>query len=279
MDNIIDHLDEDKIESNQKWICLLFYNKNKGIMCGGAYDTYEKALSRCNELKKTNVIFNIKIGELGKWLAHTPENDIKEKSTDEYLENIKLLNSLVCIQKSTIDNNINEHKKRIKDLLLNKDVNSTDKIPNVHKTNDGEIIDYNISKVSGQKYICYSFCAPLMNHNIWGIKIRGIFNSKEEAEKHCVYLTQQDKYFDIFIGKLGELYSYDTDINQIKDVKYRDDKLQKLIDKHKNIETNLETKTNVNHSQRKQELLTKLQNNTFNDNKEKLLQIIKEKTS
>ena len=54
--------------------------------------------------------------------------------------------------------------------------------------------------IAGQKFVCLSFVSPegLMNCNTRGIKIRGTYNTYEQAKKACELLNKKDKYFEIF---------------------------------------------------------------------------------
>ena len=164
------------------------------------------------------------------------------------------------------------------DLLKAAEILPFEKVQVVNVNNGSRLETYTLEGEAGSGIICLN--GPAARLGAVGdevVVITYAHMSKEEAEKHCNYLTQIDKYFDIFIGKIGELYSYDTDINNGEEVKYRDDKLQKIIDKHKKVETNINIKSNNNYLQRKQELLDKLCiDKTYENNREKLLNIIKQ---
>jgi hypothetical protein len=294
MENIIDHLDEDPIVNKQKWAVLLFYNKSKGVLCAGMYETYTEALIRCKELKKKNKIYDIKIGENGKWLAHSPDTEKFAKTQRQLSYESKNLNTLVGIIKKNIDDGIEKHDQRHKNLILNKEkLEDADEKPEAQpetqpevqpevqpepqpevaiKTATEELVEENetkfeINKVSGQKWMCYSFCAPidkngnnLIKENIWGIKTRCAFNTKEEADKYAEQRSQIDKYFDIFVGKPGKLYSFDTNTKSVLETKYKNEKLQKIIDKHTKIESNVKSPDEISSELRKNELLQTLRN-------------------
>ena len=97
--------------------------------------------------------------------------------------------------------------------------------------------------VPGQKFVLYSFCSPVgvMNCNVWGIKIRGVYDSEDAANKANERLSKLDKYFDICVGEVGRWYPYDGEgeSENMTEVKYRDEKLDKIIAKQR--ETKMES--------------------------------------
>lgn len=95
--------------------------------------------------------------------------------------------------------------------------------------------------IPGQQYVLMSFISPerIMNCDIRGIKIRGVFASREKAEKALETLKNKDKYFDIWLGEVGKWLPWNPNTSQVEEVKYRNKKLDKIMNKvHK---TELET--------------------------------------
>lgn len=95
--------------------------------------------------------------------------------------------------------------------------------------------------IPGQQYVLMSFISPerIMNCDIRGVKIRGVYASREKAEKALEVLKKKDKYFDIWMGEVGKWLPWNPNTSQVEEVKYRNKKLDKIMGKvHK---TELET--------------------------------------
>lgn len=90
-------------------------------------------------------------------------------------------------------------------------------------------------KIPNQEWVCISFLSPenVKNTTLRGIKIRGCFATKEEAEKHAKHLQNMDPDFHIFVGEMGKWLSWDPDPDSIDDQKYREEKLQELMKDYK----------------------------------------------
>lgn len=125
---------------------------------------------------------------------------------------------------------------------------TNDKNENNVEDPDGEHYKYtNIDQldeddtIPGQQYVLMSFISPerIMNCDIRGIKIRGVYASREKAEKALEVLKKKDKYFDIWLGEMGKWLPWNPNTSQVEEVKYRNKKLDKIMGKvHK---TELET--------------------------------------
>lgn len=127
---------------------------------------------------------------------------------------------------------------------------TNDNVQNEHTVEDpdGEHYKYtNIDQldeddiIPGQLYVLMSFISPerIMNCDIRGVKIRGVYASREKAEKALEALKKKDKYFDIWLGEVGKWLPWNPNTGQAEEVKYRNKKLDKIMGKvHK---TELET--------------------------------------
>lgn len=294
----MDYLDEDPHIDGQNWASILLCSPEinkcdvRGIICLGVSKTQEGAIKKCNEIKN-NKLFNVMICETGKWTVFAPDN-LKNKTMEDSINDLKYLNELVGKTKNKIDENVKLYKERKKDLILtgedkqaNTD-NETGKI--INNDNNEELVDIKLlvdfNKTTDYNYVCYSFCTPSTDDkNIWGIKIRGCFESKESAENWCHKLGAIDKYFDIYIGEIGKLHPYDALANSVEEQKYRNNNLQKLIDKHNEVKKSHDNKqknqSTPEYITRKQELLDHLrkvrESRQFEKNKEKLKEIISDK--
>ena len=85
-------------------------------------------------------------------------------------------------------------------------------------------------KIAGQNFACVTFVSPDSNQkaDAHGLKLRGVFESKEEAYKRAKYLQEYDPDFDIYVvdmfrwlewfpdpSKVPEEYHANEQLNQI----------------------------------------------------------------
>lgn len=107
--------------------------------------------------------------------------------------------------------------------------------------------------IPNQMWCCISFISPetLKNCNFRGIKIRGVFATKEEAVKRAEYLQKIDPDFNIFVGEVGKWLGWDPDPSTVEDQVYREKKLQDLMNNYKK---NRE-KAKILEQERKREML------------------------
>jgi hypothetical protein len=98
-----DHLSEDPVLSNQKYVCLSILTANsirdssgnslessnhaKGVKIRGVYETLEEAQKRCEQIRAFDSYFNVFIGQVGKWL---PWDDDAEKAEEAVYAEKKL---------------------------------------------------------------------------------------------------------------------------------------------------------------------------------------------
>lgn len=106
------------------------------------------------------------------------------------------------------------------------------------KKEDGtKYIDYldEDEVIPRQKWVCVSFLSPegIMNCSIRGLKIRGVFESKDEADEHAHKLQDTDPDFHVFVGEVGKWLPWDPDPNSVEDNKYREEELNKLMKGYK----------------------------------------------
>jgi hypothetical protein len=107
--------------------------------------------------------------------------------------------------------------------------------------------------IYGQKWVCLSFLSPegIRNCKVRGIKVRGVYDTKEEADARAKQLQDIDPDFHIFVGEVGKWLSQDPDPNSITDQQYREKELNKLM---KDYKSNL-SKAKQMEAERKNELL------------------------
>jgi hypothetical protein len=63
----------------------------------------------------------------------------------------------------------------------------------------------------------------------FGIKIRGCFNSREEAGNHAKRLQKEDSTFDIYVVDMYKWLLIPPDRENINDVHYADEKLEEIM--------------------------------------------------
>jgi hypothetical protein len=105
----------------------------------------------------------------------------------------------------------------------------------------------------GQNWVCLSFLSPegVRNCKIRGIKVRGVFSTKDEADKRASELQDEDPDFHIFVGEVGKWLAQDPDPNSIPDQEYREKELNKLMKDYKIAQS----KAKAMEADRKNELL------------------------
>jgi hypothetical protein len=88
--------------------------------------------------------------------------------------------------------------------------------------------------LANQLWCCVSFISPetLKNCNFRGIKIRGVYATKEDATKRAEFLQKIDPDFNIYIGEVGKWLGWDPDPNTIDDQVYREQKLQDIMNNY-----------------------------------------------
>ena len=124
--------------------------------------------------------------------------------------------------------------------------------------------------ISTQKWVCISFLSPegIRNCKVRGLKFRGSYSTKEEANERASYLQKVDPDFHVFVGEIGKWLPWDPDPNSIEDQVYKEDELNKLM---KNYKENLVRAKEVE-TERKNEMIqqAKQSNKTTDKLKKKI---------
>lgn len=89
--------------------------------------------------------------------------------------------------------------------------------------------------VPGQLFACLSVVGPEcpQKNDKFGIKIRGAFSSREEAEKHAKRLHKDDATFDIYVVDMYKWLLIPPDNSKIDDVHYTNEKLEEIMTKYR----------------------------------------------
>lgn len=96
-----------------------------------------------------------------------------------------------------------------------------------------EDVDY--ATVPGQLYACLSIVGPEcpQRNDKFGIKIRGAFGTREEAERHAKRLQKDDATFDIYVVDMYKWLLIPPDRDNIEDVHYANEKLEEIFSKYR----------------------------------------------
>jgi hypothetical protein len=121
----------------------------------------------------------------------------------------------------------------------------------------------NDEPINGQKYVCLSILTNKSikdlssgeviksDNNARGIKIRGVYNTMEEAKKRCEQIRQFDKVFNVFVGEVGAWLPWDDDPETAEEAVYAEEKLNQLMKSFKE----QQIKAKEYHEIRKQQLV------------------------
>lgn len=68
---------------------------------------------------------------------------------------------------------------------------------------------------------------------IRGLKVRGVYNTEDEARRRIESLKKKDSYFDIYMGEVGCWMPFSPNPTSIEDQEYGDQQLNTLMKKYK----------------------------------------------
>ena len=96
-------------------------------------------------------------------------------------------------------------------------------------------LEQDYTTVPGQLYACISLVGPEcpQKNEKFGLKIRGCFNTKDEAASHAKRLQREDGVFDIYVVELYKWLLIPPDRDQIADTHYNDEKLEEIMTKYR----------------------------------------------
>lgn len=92
-----------------------------------------------------------------------------------------------------------------------------------------------MTTVPGQLYALISLVGPELpqRNEKFGLKIRGVFNTREEAANHAKRLQREDATFDIYVVDMYKWLLIPPDRDRIDDVHYQNEKLEEIMSKYK----------------------------------------------
>lgn len=72
--------------------------------------------------------------------------------------------------------------------------------------------------------------------SVRGVKVRGVYDTKREADVRAAVLQRQDPLFDVFVGQIGYWCPWDPNPQKIADIEYMNNDLNKLVKEYKSNE-------------------------------------------
>lgn len=245
---------------NGKWLTL----------CPNADYINEVNLSQ-EELVKLYTDRNNELNEFRRqYLIALRKDSIRQKSE----KNEKLQNANVVTGKVNIDpergpiGNVNNITEEVGEEVNNMDQIETDFDEEKEFPRDRDYLDEDRSlkkNIKHQNYFVVSFLTPSSfpksqrhraeGFNVWGIKIRGCYETEDDAKERMKHLQEINKSDNIYPGEVGELYPIDIDMDTVDNVNYREDRMNTYLDAYENaIEEGEEREENRNNNNNNQNL-------------------------
>ena len=103
-----------------------------------------------------------------------------------------------------------------------------------------ETLEQDFITVPGQLYALISIVGPECPQKTdkLGLKIRGVFNTRDEAGSHAKRLQAADPTFDIYVVDMYKWLLIPPNTDQIEDVTYQEEFLQKMMTEYKENQAN-----------------------------------------
>ena len=92
--------------------------------------------------------------------------------------------------------------------------------------------------------------------SVRGVKVRGVFDTKREADVRAAVLQRLDPLFDVFVGQVGYWCPWDPNPQKIDDIEYLNQDLNKLVKEYKANEVKKDQFYNEQKTQRQKEALS-----------------------
>jgi hypothetical protein len=85
--------------------------------------------------------------------------------------------------------------------------------------------------INGQTFALVSIVGPNLNQkcNVYGIKIRGVTDSMDQAKAMTQRLMKVDNNYDIYTVEVGKFFPLDVDPHDVGEVEYENKQLNTLI--------------------------------------------------
>jgi len=145
-----------------------------------------------------NKFMNQRCGEWEKKL-----DDITKDSSDEFKN--KINSEIKDVIKTELKYTLDQFKSKFEDFK--------------YKFNDD--LDKAFNLISGNQT------------TVRGVKIRGVYDSIQDAEKRAKSLQQKDRSFHVFVGQVGYWLPWDPQADKIEDEEYLEDELNTLMKEYR----------------------------------------------
>ena len=66
-----------------------------------------------------------------------------------------------------------------------------------------------------------------------GVKVRGVYDTLQEAQVRAKMLQQRDRHFNVYVGQVGFWLPWDPESHKVDNEEYADDALNNLVKKYK----------------------------------------------
>ena len=247
-----EHLFIDPIKSKNLEYCLLSFCSSKtpqrienedevAIKIRGAFPNADDAMAHAKQLDGT---LHTYIAEMYKWILIGNVSDI---SHEHHL--IDMIRAHKAKNKDAREQFIQRKEMVMKEGLENVDVpppsESKDKEPlHIQPIRAGDasgqknpsLADRDTVTVPGLNYAVISVVErdeELQEletpRGVVGVKVRGVFETKSDAEDHMLKIGKLDTEFDMYLAELYRFQMLPPDIEKAEEVKYRDDYLNELF--------------------------------------------------
>lgn len=97
-----------------------------------------------------------------------------------------------------------------------------------------DILEEDVIQIPSQKFALISIVSPqsTQKHEACGLKIRGVFATREEAEFHVKRLQKTESTFDIYLVDMYKWLLIPPDNSKIEDKEYQEDMLSQIVKGH-----------------------------------------------
>lgn len=107
---------------------------------------------------------------------------------------------------------------------------------------EADYLDEDMVKVAGQNYALISFVTKVgkqrTEHEKMGIKLRGCFSTKEEAQAHIRKLMKTDNLFDVYLVEMWKWLGVPPNNDDIENHEYSEQFLQDMVKEYKESQEN-----------------------------------------
>lgn len=169
-------------------------------------------------------------------------------SDEELLQRIEPIEEQI-LKLTNKKKELNEQNDLLKSKIRSEYSNEESKtLSIVDEVKNDKVIVNNDEVPSEYKYLCLSFFAD-DNNKMYAIKMRGAFETEEQANEQGKYLQSVDEYFHVFVGDTGKWLQFNPSLESVAKSEYGNEQLNNLM---KGYNENQE-KAKLFHEQKKHE--------------------------